>query len=177
MSAGTNLVQGGILPLSVGGPAGDAYAPADPGNWNPVPTTEAEGLDTLALRGTRWIFGASGLTTSTTVRYLEQLFGGGPAPTVESLTRFRIERTGVINRLSVIHGAAGGGAILLTYTLNVNTIATAMVVSTLATSTAQANFSAASLNVSAGDYVTIAVTKAAALASSPSDVRVAFEIQ
>ncbi len=177
MSDGTNLVQGGILPLSVGGPAGDAYAPADPGNWNPVPTTEAEGLDTLALRGSRWIWGASGIATSTTVRYLEQVFGAGPAPVVEQLTRFQIRRTGVINYITAVHGVAGVTFATISYRLRINGIDTAMVVSVINTTTSQATFSGAAVNVSAGQYASISVVKSGAIATSPGDVRVEFQVQ
>lgn len=151
----------------------DDYTPDESDNWEPVPTTFPAALDTLALRGSFWQWGNAGVATSTTTRYLDWgVHSLGPAPTGEGETQFEVERIGAITTFAVRHGIAGavGGGSSIVYTLRLNGGDTTLTVTIAADSTTQVA-STGSIDVVAGDLLSISAAKASAIATSPAKIK------
>ena len=103
-------------------------------------------------------WGNETIASSTTPRYLEPWFSGGLAPTTP--IQFEVTRAGTLRSMYVRHNNPGGSGAVITYTLRVNGIATALTVA-LASTSATGSDLANSVVVAAGDTVDIEVTKAA----------------
>lgn len=91
------------------------------------------------------------------------------APTIE--IGFRAPRDGTISNLYVRHGTPSGNGGIITYTLRVAGVNTGVAVALASTgSLGQDTVNSASVN--AGDLVSIRVTKAGGIGTSPRDVNV-----
>lgn len=118
-----------------------------------------------------WGAGDAGTTTSD--RYLFPGYDDDLAELTE--IGWPILRNGILSRLRVRHNVVGAPATLLTYTLMVNGVATALAVS-LAANASDASNLATSVVVSAGDRVSVRVSKAAVLVGAkPADLIAALE--
>jgi hypothetical protein len=75
-----------------------------------------------------------------------------------------------MNNLRIYHAIRGGGTAVISYTLQVNGIATALVASAPANQTLGPTNLINNVSVNAGDRVGIEVTKAAAITTSPNSI-------
>jgi hypothetical protein len=131
-----------------------------------------EALDSLAKRGDLWAWGNGNVATTTTPRYLEFFLSNGNPTTVEAEAQFEVLEDGVFRRFGAKHGIAGADATNITYTLRINGANTALAVTIPANSTTGVEITG-TVNVSAGDLVSVGVTKAGALpgGGSPREVK------
>ena len=103
-------------------------------------------------------WGAISLANTTIIRYLTPWAPGLLAPTTP--IQFEITRAAVLRNMYVRHNNPGGSGAIITYTLRVNGVATALSVS-LASTSATGTDLVSTVAVSAGDTVDIEVTKSA----------------
>lgn len=145
-----------------------AYTPAEVDDWTPDPTTIDEALDQLAARGDRLTWGDSSVASTTTTKFLTPTFNSGNAGTVEF--GHVVIRDGVFRGFGVFHNAGAGNGNDIVYTLRVNSVDTALTVSVASDSTDLVSI-LLSVAVVAGDVITVGVTKAASVGSSPSNIQ------
>lgn len=117
-------------------------------------------------------WGDDSIATSMTTRYLTPGFDDGQAETTE--TAFRIPFACTLKNLRIRARVAGSGAATLTYTLVVNGTPSSLTVSMSNTSQDGSDL-VNTVAVSAGDLISIRVTKSASLSSSPDDVMASLE--
>ena len=133
---------------------------ADKTKLDGVPTSFA--TDTL-------MWGNSGISTSTTARYLNPCYENVGALTAP--IQFRVPRAGTIRNLRVHYNTAGnaGSAVVITYTVRKNSVATALgcAFSVLAVDGSDLSDS---FTVAAGDILDIIVAKASSITTSPAGV-------
>jgi len=118
------------------------------------------------------LWGNSGLTASTTTRYLSPGCTDDTAHT--TITEFRVTRAGTFSKMRVRHNTASGNGNSIVYTLLVNGVASALTVS-MASTASDGSDLVNTAAVAVGDLVSLQVTKAAGIASSPSDIVVSTE--
>jgi hypothetical protein len=104
-------------------------------------------------------------------RFLEPQGDDGVAPLIE--ITMRAPRACTLRNMFVQHRVGGGAGVMITYTLRVNLVDTALAVPMLASAT-QASNVADSIAVAQGDQLSIKVTKAAVVVS-PTDIRIVME--
>ncbi len=104
-------------------------------------------------------WGNTTVASSTTTRYLEPWFSDGIAPTTP--IQFEVTRAATLRNMRVRHNNPGGTGAIITYTLRVNGVATALSVG-LASTSATGSDLVNSVAVAAGDTLDVEVTKAAA---------------
>jgi hypothetical protein len=112
------------------------------------------------------LFGAESVATNTTPRYLLPAYSPDPAPTAPVQVPF--SRAGTLRNL-YIHQTGDGNGTNITYTVRINSVATALAVTMASTDDAGFNI-ADSVAVSAGDLIDIEVTKAGGVGNSPDDI-------
>lgn len=118
-------------------------------------------------------WGDDNITTTTTTRYLTPGFDDGTAETTE--TAYRVPSAGTAQNMRVRARAVGSGAATLTYTLMVNGSPSSLEVAM--SNTAQDGTDLVNtVLLSAGDLISIRVTKSASLSSSPDDIMVSLEV-
>ena len=118
-------------------------------------------------------WGDDSITTTTTTRYLTPGFDDGTAETTE--TGYRVPSAGTAQNMRVRARAAGSGAATLTYTLMVNGSPSSL--SVAMSNTAQDGTDLVNtVSLSAGDLISIRVTKSTSLSSSPDDVVASLEV-
>lgn len=116
---------------------------------------------------------AEDLSQSTTVRYLYPWFSDNMARTAR--IEWDVPRNGTLRKLRVRHNTAGAAATVLTYTVEVNTVNTSLSAALAASATTGSDLSNTAV-VSAGDTVSLEVTKAANLVGArPRDIMVSVE--
>ena len=117
------------------------------------------------------VFGANGVGTTTTTRYL--VFGYTPNLAPTAYTAIRSSRAGTLKNMRVRHNLTGtGGAIV--YTLRVNGSDTLLSVSAGAGTIGGADL-VNIVSVSADDLLELKVIKASAIALSPTGIQVTLE--
>lgn len=118
-------------------------------------------------------WGATGLTSTVTTRYMTPGWGFGNAGT--SAIRMPIPRDGTVQRMYVLHNIPAGNGNNIVYTVRNNGVATALLV-TLASTAAVGSNLISSFAVVAGDQIDIQVTKALDVAVSPSNIEIVLEL-
>ena len=118
-------------------------------------------------------WGDDNITTTTTTRYLTPGFDDGTAETTE--TAYRVPSAGTAQNMRVRARAAGSGAATLTYTLMVNGSPSALSVAMSNTANDGTDL-VNTVSLSAGDLISIRVTKSTSLSSSPDDIMVSLEV-
>jgi hypothetical protein len=116
---------------------------------------------------TPFIFGANGIATSTTARFLAPGYQDTNAET--SRTAFRAPRDGTLRNARVRIESPGTGASTITYTLRVNGVSTALVVS-MANTANDGSDLVNQVAILAGDLIAVRVTKSASLGNSPTNI-------
>lgn len=118
-------------------------------------------------------WGDDSIATSTTTRYLTPWFDDGTAETTEA--SYRVPSAGTAQNLRVRARVAGTGAATLTYTLMVNGGASALAVA-MSNTVQDGSDLVNTVSLSAGDLISIRVTKSASLSSSPDDIVASLEV-
>lgn len=118
-------------------------------------------------------FGADRIGNTTTTRYLFPGYAEDLAET-SSTNDVIMTRDGTLQNLHVIHNVLGGGPVVITYTVEVNGVATSLAVGLAADSAIGAN-TTISVPIVAGDRVRVKVTKAANVVG-PNNVHATVEI-
>lgn len=116
-------------------------------------------------------WGNSGVSSTTTTRYLTPWYEDVVAPT--TVIQWRVPFAGAISLMRVRQTGAGNGNAIV-YTLRVGGVASTLTVS-LASTGADGSDLVHSVAVAAGDLVDIEVTKAASVGTSPSDITVSVQ--
>lgn len=117
-------------------------------------------------------WGNSGVSATTTARYLTPFFDDSLAKT--SPTQFRVTRAGTIRKLRIRHNLPNGNGNNIVYTLRVEGVATALSVTMASTDTDGSDL-VNSVAVNDGDRLDIEVTKGASVGTSPSDITAVVE--
>jgi hypothetical protein len=120
------------------------------------------------------VFGAGSLASSTTTRYLFPGYDDTLGQT--SAVQIVAPYTGTLRNLYVRHNVTAGNGNPLVYTVRINGVASALLVSLASTSLQGFNV-VNSVAVVAGDRIDIEVTKAASVASSPTDITATIDLQ
>jgi len=105
-------------------------------------------------------WGNENVGNSTATRYLDPGFEQRLAPLVTGVVQLRVPRAGTLRNLYIRHNNPGGTGAIVTYTVRINGVGTALSVG-LATTGANAQDVVNSVVVAAGDRVDIEVTKVA----------------
>lgn len=124
------------------------------------------------VAGGSFFWGAGNVATTVVTRFLQPGYQSGVAPTTG--VRIPIRRSGTIRNLSMRNRLVGVGAALMTFTVLLNGVATALTFSTAPTA-ASGFDSVNTVPVVAGDFIELRVTKAAAITTSPVDIEVAVD--
>ena len=112
------------------------------------------------------LFGAESVATNTSTKYLRPGYTPDPAPT--DPVHVPLTRAGTLRNM-YIHQTGDGNGTNLTYTVRINSVATALAVTLASTDDSAFNI-ADSVAVSAGDLIDIEVTKAGGVGNSPDDI-------
>ena len=179
LQAGTGGTNNGVLELGVG--ASDACVLGDEAtaSWAGAADGDVLSYD-LASGRAEWRdqaailhFGASNSGVTTTKRYLFP--GGADAVALTSnVLRIRAPRTGTLRRMYVRHNVPAAAAVNITYTLELDGVATALAV-TLAANVASGSDTVNSVAVAADQDIAIAFTKAGAVAGGVDYPQVTLE--
>lgn len=119
------------------------------------------------------IFGANGVTATTTTRYLYPGFGDTAAQT--TVVQRRIQRAGALSSLYILHNGPAGNGNDIVYTVRKNGTPTALTV-TMASTDSTGEDTSNSVSVAAGDLIDIEVTKAASIVTSPTDIIASMDL-
>ncbi len=112
------------------------------------------------------LFGAESLATNTTPKYMRPGYTPDPAPT--DPVQMPLTRGGTLRNM-FIHQTGDGNGTNITYTVRINSVATALAVTMASTDSSAFNI-VNSVVVSAGDLIDIEVTKAGGVGNSPDDI-------
>lgn len=112
-------------------------------------------------------FGVDNVQAGTTTRYMPNGYSVAAAPA--NPLQYRIPKAGTLRDLRVRHNNPQGNGNPIVYTVRVNGVATAIVVS-LASTGVDGSDLANSAAVAVGDLIDIEVTKAASVGSSPQEI-------
>jgi hypothetical protein len=113
------------------------------------------------------LFGADGVGSNTTTRYLWPAYQSSVGPT--AVVQFRIPRAGTLQNMRVRANTTAGNGNNIVYTLRVNSVATALAV-TMASTSADGSDTTDTVSVAAGDLIDVEVTKAASVGTSPTGI-------
>ena len=130
-----------------------------------------DGLPAVPASGVL-MWGNSGISTTTTTRYLTP--GWTDTIATVSPVQFRVPKVGTIRNLYVRHNTVGAGSVNVTYTVRKNNANQALAVTMLA-SASDGNDTSNSFTVAAGDLIDVMVTKANSLITSPSNITAVVE--
>jgi hypothetical protein len=188
VSTGDSILGVTDLVLDPGAGVGDNVIidgltwPSADGTPGQVLTTDGFGtlsFTTPSATGTTAIlqWGNSSVANSTAARVLDPGYENRIAPltTGTSFVDVRIPRAGTLRNLYVQHNNPGGTGAVLTYTVFVNGIATAITVG-VASTTAQGADTVNSVVVAAGDRVRVVVTKVAVAGGGSRQPEVSLEV-
>lgn len=123
--------------------------------------------------GAPLIWGANSIASTTVTRYLYPGFGNATADT--NAIQFRVPRAGTFRNMRVYHNIPAGNGNPIVYTLRVNGIPSALSVSMASTASDGSNL-VTTVAVVAGALVSLEITKAASIGSSPVDVLASLEL-
>jgi len=153
------------------------YTPSDVLRWGSTPPTLTRpAVDALALRSGWMIFGADSINATTATRYLPWFLTEGGAPTNETITVGYALYDGTLRNLSVKFQVGAGNGNQVVFTVRVNGVDTGITVSLASTSTVVVSDLVNTVDVSAGDVLSISVMKASSIGTSPSGVRAALQL-
>ena len=143
-------------------------------------TAHLAGIDTaLASAGSDGTailsWGNGSIANSTATRYLDPGFEDRIAPLITGAIQVRVPRAGTIRNLNVIHNSPGGTGAVITYTLRVNGIATALTVG-VASTVSLGMDAVNSVVVAAGDRLDIEVTKVAVAGGGFREPEISVEV-
>ena len=133
--------------------------------WTEVTTVGSSPADDT------FVFGAGGVGTSTTPRYLP--FGYTPNTAPIQAVSLRAIRSGTLSNMRVRHNIVGSGG-NIGYTLRRNGVDTALTAS-VASSALDGSDLVNSVVIAAGDLLDLRVTKSVGISNSPNDVTVSVE--
>lgn len=119
------------------------------------------------------LFGAGSVGSTTATRYLFPAYDDGIAQVVP--VQIRMPRAGTLKNLYVRHNDPAGNGNPIVYTVRINGAPSALTVS-LASTANDGNDVTHEIGVAKGDLVDVAITKAAAIGQSPSDVVATVEL-
>lgn len=122
--------------------------------------------------GVSFVWGNSGVTATTTTRYLTPGYTDTTALTTP--VQFRAPFACTARRLYIRHNTPAGNGNSIVYTLRVNGTASSLTVS-IASTSADGNDLLNTVAIVAGDLIDIEVTKAASIATSPSNITASLE--
>ena len=117
-------------------------------------------------------FGASGVSSTTTTRYLWPWYEDSLAQT--SAIQMRVPRACTLKNMRVRHNTTAGNGNNIVYTVRKNGTATALTV-TLASTASDGSDTTNTVSFAAGDLIDIEVTKASSIGTSPSNITVTIE--
>jgi hypothetical protein len=139
--------------------------------WTQVTTGAAGGATAVMY------WGNSSVANSTATRVLDPGYENRIAPLASgtSFVDVRVPRAGTLRNLYVQHNNPGGTGAVITYTVFVNGVATAITVG-VASTTAQGADTVNSVVVAAGDRVRIVVTKVAVAGGGSRQPEVSLEV-
>lgn len=118
-------------------------------------------------------FGANSISATTTTRYLYPSFANATAQT--SIINMVMPANGTLRNLYIYHNGTAGNGNNIVYTVLKNSVATSLTI-TIPSTTQTASDTVNTVAIVAGDVVTIEITKAASIGSSPSDVYATLEV-
>jgi hypothetical protein len=118
-----------------------------------------------------FVFGAGGVGTSTTARYL--VYGYTPNTAPVTSVAFRAPRGGTASNLRVRHNGTGVGG-NIGYTLVRNGVATALTCTVSASGSAGSDL-VNTVTVAADDLLELKITKASSISTSPSEITATIE--
>ncbi len=118
------------------------------------------------------LFGANGLTATTTTRYLYPGFADSTAQT--SVIQRRMARAGTLSNLYMLQNVPAGNGSNIVYTVRKNGVPTLLAV-TMASDVSTGEDTSNTVSVVAGDLIDIEVTKAVSVGTSPSDIIAAMD--
>jgi hypothetical protein len=127
----------------------------------------------VATYGAPLLFGAGDVGVSATTRYLFPSYEDDLAQTIA--IQIEVERAGTLRNLRVRHNVVGGTAVVITYTVRKNGVATALAMALAANASAGSDL-VNSVAVVAGDRLDIEVTKAVLGGASPNDITASLEL-
>lgn len=166
-----------VSDLTIAGESQGSLLYFDGAHWVQLPpgapgqalTTQGAGASpSWSSTGTgQLLWGASRVGSTVTTRYLTPGYDNGLAQTIP--TQIRAARAGALQNLRVRHNVPAGNGSPIVYTLRVNGVASALVVS-LASTSADASDLVATVAVAAGDLLDFEVTKGSSIGRSPTDI-------
>jgi hypothetical protein len=118
-------------------------------------------------------WGDASIANTTTTRYMSPGHSDGIASS--TAIRFRAPFAATYKNLRVRHGTPAGNGQPVVYTLRVNGVASTLTVS-MASTAADGSDLVHTVAVNAGDLIDMAVTKAAGIVTSPSDIMASLEV-
>lgn len=146
------------------------YAPTTTADWNPAPIEVAAALDQTAakFRSSMLHWGNADVGTTASPRFLHPGYEQVTATTLD--VTYEITQDCILDRMR-IRARAGGttGAQTITYTLRVDGLDTALLVSMPATSQSAQDLVHEAI-VPAGSQIAIRVTKPGGISTSPADI-------
>jgi hypothetical protein len=119
------------------------------------------------------LFGNDSVTSTTTTRYLTPCYEAATARTAP--VQYRSPRAGILRNLRIRQNTGAGNGNSIVYTVRVNGVASALSVS-MASTANDGGPDTDTVAVAAGDLIDIEVTKAASVATSPSDIVATMEL-
>ena len=188
----------GVLPIANGGtntataPANGqllignagAYTVANLTAGTNITITPGPGTITIAatgasVGGAEFQWGVEGISGSTTVRALPRGWSDDTAVLIPgsgiSIYDFAAVRAGTLRNLFVRQNTAGTGAVIATYTIAINGVATALAVNLSTGPIGQASNLVNTVVVAQGDRIRLQVTKAAPIANSNLNIQATVE--
>jgi hypothetical protein len=131
--------------------------------WDNATSKWAPKTETVSFLG----FGANGVATTTTTRYLFPWYSDTQAPT--TAPQMRIPRACTLRNLRIRHNTGAGNGNNIVYTVRKNGVATALTC-TLASTANDGSDLVNTVAFAAGDLIDIEVTKGTAIGTSPTFV-------
>ncbi len=141
--------------------------------YSPIAWNDLTAMGTATPSAGTLAWGNGGVSATTTTRYLTPSFEDSTAPT--SAIQFRCPVAGFLKNLRVRHNTPAGNANSIVYTVRVNGTPSTLAVSMVSTAS-DGNDLVHSVAVAAGDLIDIAVTKATAIGTSPSNITAILEV-
>jgi hypothetical protein len=151
---------------------GSLHANATTGTAGFMSSTDKTKLDAVSYAIFEW--GVSGVQTSTTDRFMSPGWINAVAGTTDSF-QIRCTRAGTLRNLYVYANTAGASSNNIIYTVRVNGVDTALA-ATMAASAQNGQNTSDTVAVSAGDRISIKVSKPLTITTSPTNIFVTLEL-
>lgn len=177
--------SGGIVDLYADNITGDANITGNPGDVNFVDNLGDSDIEVnfgLVANSNRWgrclggpstiMFGANSVASTTTLRFLFPGFADNTAQTAD--ISMRMPRTGFLRNMHVAQNVAAGNGNDIVYTVHLNDPATLLAV-TIASNVVEGQNTTDIVEVGPNDEISLRVTKALGIGSSPVDILVTID--